>query len=609
MLTDLYIKNFAIIDELRVTLGAGLNVLTGETGAGKSIIVDALGASLGQRVGSDVVRTGAEQAVVEAVFDLEQLPGVAGLPVVGGLGALLAENGLEAEEGTLVLSREINRITGRTSARVNRRTVPLSVLQQLGELLVDIHGQSEHLSLLRVREHVDYLDRYGGLAELRAEVSEAVRKLRSVRGEIEQIVRDERESAREIDLLTHQIREIREASLAEDEEERLLGERQRLRNAERLRELSRSVYLLTAGGEEQSGAADLLAQAERLLAELARLDPTMGAESQALETIRYSVEETGERAREYFESLDADPRRLEQLEERAGLIAGLKRKYGRSVGDVMAYCQEAEVRLDRLANRASYLHELRQREAEAVEKVGILASRLSGLREEVSMLLTEEIQQELAGLSMGGTVFRVDLSRAEDPEGVPYNPGGEDGPTLTPTLSQRERESAAKAMVACDLTGVDRVEFLISPNPGEEPRSLARIASGGETARLMLALKTILSKADAIPTLVFDEIDVGVGARSGVRMGERLWSLTRHHQVVCITHMPQIACIADRHLSVAKIVEGGRTRTEVRQLAMEERIQELAAMMAGSAEIASAVASARELLGKAEEHKECALAR
>ncbi|HEX2923842.1 MAG TPA: AAA family ATPase, partial [Chloroflexota bacterium] len=303
MLSELYIKNFAIIDELRVGFGPGLNVLTGETGAGKSIIVDSLGAALGQRVGSEVVRTGAPQALAEAVFVLPtEQAGEAG-GAASALEEYLGEHGLEMEEGLLILSREINRTTGRTVARINSRPVPLSLLQRVGQLLVDIHGQSEHLSLLRVKEHVDYLDRYAVLMVLRGEVAETVKELRGVRAEIEQMTRDERESAREMDLLRYQIEEIQAANLQEDEEERLQVERVRLRNSGRLRETAHAAYEQLGGGDDQPGAMDLLAQAERLYVELARLDPSLEEDRRALETARYAVEEIAGKARDYVEAV------------------------------------------------------------------------------------------------------------------------------------------------------------------------------------------------------------------------------------------------------------------------------------------------------------------
>lgn len=589
MLAELYIKNFAIIDELRVGLGEGLNVLTGETGAGKSIIVDALGAALGQRTGLEVVRTGSDQALVEAVFDLASSTGAN--EAESALGALLADQGIEPEEGLLILSREINRATGRTAARVNGRPVPLSVLQQLGERLVDIHGQSEHLSLLRVREHVDYLDRFAGITALREEVARSVGELRSVRAELERMAQDERESAREIDLLGYQIQEIQAAKLRDGEEDELVAERLRLRNAERLMELSNSIHTLMAGTEDSPGAVDLLAQADKLYNELARLDPATEADRQMLETARFAVEEAAVKARDYADSVEEDPRRLAEIEERLDLIAELKRKYGGTITEVLKYGAEAETRLERLSNRASYLDELRQKEEALLTRTGDVASRLSAERRTTASKLSQEVQQELAQLNMKGTTFEVAFSLTADPGGLPYAGPGTAG--------------EAPERVAFDATGVDRVEFLVSPNPGEDAKSLARIASGGETARLMLALKTILSRADAIPTLIFDEIDVGVGARSGSRVGEKLWKLTETHQVVCITHMPQIASMADSHLAVAKIVDAGRTRTAVTRLEGERQVAELAAMLAGSAESASALASARELLDKAGEFKEC----
>ncbi|MGI5836572.1 MAG: DNA repair protein RecN [Chloroflexota bacterium] len=606
MLIELNIRDFAIIDELRVKFTPGLNLLTGETGAGKSIIVDALGAALGQRIDTDVVRTGANQALAEAVFQLDSLP--------QELESLLSEYGFEAEDGLLILSREVNRSSGRTVGRLNGRIVPMSTMQRVGQLLVDIHGQSEHLSLLRVKEHIDYLDRYAGLMDLRSQVSQAVRELRAVRNDIEQMTRDERESAREIDLLGYQIQEIRSANLSEVEEDQLTLERGRLRNAERLMEISATIHRLLSGGDEHQGAIDLLAQADRLFLELGRMDPSLEGDREALEAARFAVEDVAQKTSSYAEAIENDPQRLVELEERLDLISQLKRKYGRTVGEVLRYCEEAETRLEKLANRAYYLDELRQSENALLQKVGELAGKLSQARKEATVRLSEEMQRELADLNMRGTRFEVSFSLTPDPNGVPLSParvdgeaGGREESTQHVGLRTQGSEPGIQdtTRVAFDLTGIDRVEFLVSPNPGEEAKPLARIASGGEMARLMLALKTILCQADAIPTLVFDEIDVGVGARSGMRVGEKLWRLTENHQVLCITHLPQIAAMADTHLSVAKIVEGGRTRTAVRQLEGEQRVDELATMLAGSAGSASAHASAKELLCRSEEIKGC----
>ena len=509
------------------------------------------------------------------------------------LTGLLAEHGIDGEDGSLVLTREINRSTGRTGAKINSRTVPLSLLQRVGQLLIDIHGQSEHLSLLRVREHIDYLDRYAGLMDLRIEVSGVVKELRGLRSQLEQMLRDERESAREIDLLNYQIQEITAAVLSTGEEDQLLSERLRLRNAERLRQLALSVHTLINGEDDQIGAVDLMAQADRAYSELSAIDSTVEADRQALEAARFAVEEIGQSIRAYAEAMEDDPGRLVEVEERLELIAGLKRKYGGTVEEVLGYCRQAEERLERLSNRAYYQDQLRQDEGRLVERLGGLASSLASKRRSASAQLSEDVRRELAALNMGGTGFEVAFSVVPDPNGVPVAIPG-------------EVAGGSRDIVAFDATGVDRVEFLVSPNPGEEPKSLVRIASGGETARLMLALKTILSRADAIPSLVFDEIDVGVGARSGSRVGEKLWRLTENHQVLCITHMPQIACMGDVHLSVSKIVEGGRTRTEVRRLEGQSRLEELATMLAGTTEVAAAVASAQELLARARELKNAA---
>jgi DNA repair protein RecN (Recombination protein N) len=425
--------------------------------------------------------------------------------------------------------------------------------------------------------------------DARREVSAVGRDLRAAREELERMLRDERESAREIDLLEYQIEEIRAAELSPDEEDQLVAERSRLRNAERLRVLAHSIYSLLAGAEEQMGAEDLLVQADKHFAEFASFDNSMDADRQALESARFTVEEVAQSLRAYVERVEDDPARLNEVEERLELVSRLKRKYGGSVSEVLKFCEEAEERVERLSNRAYYQDQLRETESALVQRLGALASDLSARRRRAAARLSEDVRSELASLNMAGTSFEVSFSTVSDASGVPHHEG--------------ESEGDDTNRVAFDSTGIDRVEFLVSPNPGESPKSLARIASGGETARLMLALKTILSRADEIPSLVFDEIDVGVGARSGMRVGEKLWRLTGHHQVLCITHMPQIACLADTHLSVSKQVEGGRTRTSVRDLEGRARLEELATMLAGSTEFTAAIASAQELLDKAAEVK------
>lgn len=591
MLAELNISNFAIIDKLYLRMGAGFNALTGETGAGKSIIIDALGALLGSKIGPEFVRHGAPNARVEGQFDLSSMQAAPR----DTLRALLAESGLlDTEDGSddaVIISREIN-ASGRTVARVNGRLVNLPTLQQIGELLVDVHGQSEHVSLLRSTTHIDLLDEYAGLAEQRHTVAELVGKLRSVQKELRDLQRDERELARRADLLTYQVEEIEKAAPQLGEDEDLSNERSRLSNAEKLSSLCDSIYaLLIEAGEDggyssrggrgvasQPGQSvrDAVANASGMLAELARLDTSMEEQQVVLDAIYDSVEEVGRTMRAYRESIEHDPSRLEEIEERISLLHELKRKYGPSIADIIAFGERAATELDTITHSEERIASLHEESERLAVEIGKLASRMTAAREEAGERLSHAVEEAMKDLLMGSARFKVEVTQNEASDGVPL-PGRE-------------------GRFAYSDKGVDRVEFLLSPNPGEPLKPLAKIASGGETSRIMLALKSILSEADLTPTLVFDEVDVGVGGRSGGVVGEKLWALTSSHQVLCITHLPQIASFADDHFKITKQVVEDRTRTRVDRLNEEEQLQEIAAMIAGAPPSPAAVENARVML-------------
>ena len=580
MLAELHIENFAIIEELHLRFGPGFNVLTGETGAGKSIIVDAVSTLLGGRAETGVIRSGADEARVEGIFLLNKAMQEAILPI-------LRRDGLEGEdEETLILAREIRR-GGRSICRVNGRAVTLKVLEQIGQRLVDIHGQTEHLSLLRVREHLDLLDRYGRLWPLRERVAAKVRELRQVRQELEGLLRDERELARRADLLAYQVREIASANLRVGEEEELESERARLANAERLMELADETYRALYEGEEgQLSAIDLLGQVARNLAELERLDPGLRGQQQVAEEAACQLEELARSLRAYRDTIEYNPARLRQVEERLDLIHELKRKYGDSIAEILAFGEEAQRELEGIVHSEERVEELRAREDELLHEIGELASRLSAERRAAGDRLAKAIEAELAELGMKGARFAVAIEQEEAEDGAWV-----DG-----------------RRYAFDERGLDRVEFLIAPNVGEPLKPLAKIASGGETSRLMLALKTVLSAADRTPILIFDEIDAGIGGRAGGVVGRKLWSLTAEaspdgvgHQVLCVTHLPQLACYGDVHFKVAKAVVGGRTIASARALSEEERVEELAAMLGTATAVTRQ--SARELLEQVKEAK------
>jgi len=597
MLVELSITNFALMDALRLRLGPNLNVFTGETGAGKSILLDAVSALVGERTGADVVRAGAERAVVEGVFDVtgllahpEAMPeqeisnsensgedtAADGDASATTLAGLLAELGIEPEDGLLILSREIAR-SGRGLARANGRTLPLSALQRIATYLVDIHGQSAHLALLRPEQHVYYLDRYGGTEELRDTVAGVVAQWRAARRELERLRRDERELARRVELLRYQVDEIEGARLRPGELGELERERARLANVERLGELSVAVHAALSGGDDDAtGAMDLLAGAEHSLVELVRLDPTLGEHADTIAQAQALLEDVAAAVRDYQDELAVDPERQAEVEERWDLLGRLRRKYGATIEEILAFAASASREVEKLSNREERAAQLEASETELRERIGLLAGQLSARRRRAGEQLAAAMERELEHLNMQRARFQVQLERVPDPAGVPVE--GE--------------------MVAVTATGIDRVEFQIAPNPGEPLKPLARIASGGETSRLMLALKTILAHADAVPILIFDEIDAGISGRSGQVVGERLWNLGRSHQVLCVTHLPQIAALGDRHFSVAKSVVGDRTRTTVAALTPEQRVDELVQLL-GGARTRAAQANAGDLLQRA----------
>jgi len=581
MLSELSITNFAIIDELHLRFSPGFNVLTGETGAGKSIIIDAVSLLLGGRADTGVIRAGANEARVEGIFVLRPASQATIL-------SLLRENGLEGDrDDTLILAREIRR-GGRSVCRVNGRAVTLTMLGRIGQQLVDIHGQSEHLSLLRVREHVKFLDRYAGLGDLRARLAERVSELRQVRRELDALLRDERELARRADLLEYQVAEIAAARLEVGEEEELIQERTRLANAERLMELAtESYHALDEGAEEQASVTDLMGRVTRALAALAKIDHGAEEQSQKAEEIASQLAELARQVRAYQDGIEFSPQRLQQVEERLDLIYSLKRKYGDSIAEVLAFGEAAAAELETITHSEERVEALRAQEDALLHEIGRLGAELSARRREAGDRLAAAVEAQLDDLKMAGARFGVSIVQNEAADGA--------------WVGERR--------LAFDSTGIDRVEFLIAPNVGEPLKSLAKVASGGETSRLMLALRTVLSTADRTPTLIFDEIDQGIGGRAGGVVGRKLWGLSVRsgpdgagHQVLCVTHLPQLASYGDAHFKVDKKVVGERTVTRVQELSPEARVEELAQMLGLASEVTRD--SAREILAQARREKE-----
>ncbi len=566
MLTELRITNFAIIDRLELQFGPGLTTFTGETGAGKSIIFDAVETLLGGRVDSTMIRTAAPRAVIEGDF---HIPPDIRQPVHH----ILEREDLLDDPESLTLAREIRR-QGRNIARINGRSVSVKLLRELGEHLVDMHGQSEHLSLLRVREHLRLLDSFAGVDQPLAAYRQTFQALQQVQRDLETLRQAERDAARRADLLTYQINEIEAAHLQPGEDDELKQERTRLANAETLARLAReALFLLDEGDPENPSASDLIGQIVQTLNQLARTDPSQAGLGERAQSLFETLADFTLDLRNYAERIEFNPRRLEQVEERLDLIFNLKRKYGDSIEDILAFAARARQELDDITHAEERIAGLETRAAELLAELARRGQSLSAARKQAAEQLSRAIVAELAELHMEGAQFAVDFQYRPDPEGVPLEDGQK---------------------VAYGPHGLESVQFLVAPNPGEGLKPLHKIASGGETSRLMLALKNVLAQADRTPTLIFDEIDQGIGGRVGAVVGKKLWRLGERHQVLCVTHLPQLAAFGRQHYRVQKIVRQGRTTTRVERMEGEERLRELAQMLGDVSE--GTLQSAHEIL-------------
>ncbi|MBN1454012.1 MAG: DNA repair protein RecN [Anaerolineales bacterium] len=571
MLTELRIQNFAIIDKLELKFGPGLIILTGETGAGKSIILDTVTMLIGGRAEVTVIRAEAEHALVEGVFSLKG-------PEKEALHEILKREELLDDEGYVTLTREVRR-EGRSIARVNGRTVNVSLLKELGALLVDIHGQSEHLSLLDTRAHLGLLDRYADVGTALSEYRQSYHKLLAVRRELKELRQAQADAERRIEFLTYQAEEIEAAKLKPGEDNELKVERDKLANAESLAEYAQqALTALDEGTPESPAASDLVGQAARAMLGLAKIDPTRLELSEQATNLEEMLAELVHGLRDYLEEIEFNPKRLEEVEERLNLIYGLTRKYGGSIEKVIASGEDARAQLENISHATERIGELEAEETALLKKLAEQGGALSKKRQGAAADLGKGIETELNDLRMSSAQFSVDFQTKDDSDGIPV----EDGKRL-----------------AFDHNGYDRVEFLVAPNPGEGLKPLAKIASGGETSRLMLALKNVLARADEIPSLIFDEIDQGIGGRVGLTVGHKLWNLARNHQVFCVTHLPQLAAFGDEHYQVQKLVQEKRTLTRVALLAGEARLLELAQMLGQVGE--GTLQSAHEILQTAQE--------
>ena len=564
MLRELHIQNFAIITDLTLQFKAGLVVLTGETGAGKSIILDALSAVLGTRVESGVVRAGSNQAFVEALFELDDV-------TLSSLRPLLEEEGLLEDERFLTLSREI-RSEGRSIARVNGRSVNLGIQSEIGAVLVDVHGQSEHLSLLKVKSHRELLDRFAGNSETLQDYQKHYRVWSALENELVELKRLQSNADERADILRYQIGQIEAAKLKPDEEESLLKERMRLANAETLSRYTQSaLQSLDESSPETSAVTDLLGTVSHDLSSLAKIDAQMQNLADQAEAALSSLTDIAYELRRYNEQIEFNPARLDQIELRIDLINSLKKKHGGSIDSVIKFFASAQDELSKIEGVEGQIDELGKKISRVKENLANSALSLSASRQQAANSMSAQMEEKLSQLEMRKARLKVLMARQEDETGLPINGG-----------------------LAFDSNGIDKVELMIETNPGEGFKPLAKIASGGETSRLMLALKEVLAEADQIPTLIFDEIDSGIGGRVGWTVGSILWQLGRHHQVMCVTHLPQLAAFGDQHLKVDKQTFQDRTITQVVEVTGEMRVAEITEMLGAPGE--QSQQTARELL-------------
>ncbi|MCD4803608.1 MAG: DNA repair protein RecN [Anaerolineales bacterium] len=566
MLLELRIKNFAIIEALNLEFKPGLIILTGETGAGKSIIMGALDMLLGQRVDMTTLRKGSEFASVEAVF---KIPQSVKAPII----QLLEKEEILEGSDYVTLTRELRK-DKRNTARVNGHRTNVGVLVELGEYLVDIHGQSEHLSLMRVNQHLGLLDRFSDTTDLLSKYQGVYSKLKVIQAELNRLRQSDLEGEKKKELLVFQVDEIEQAGLEEGEEQNLVDRRTRLANAEKLADLSQNILILLDDAPgHQPTVMDLLGQIVSSVEDLSKTDPGLAALNDKTGELSEGLFEVGKDLRSYLESLEFDPDELENVQGRLELIRDLQRKYGDTIPEIIAYQNRSQKELSEITGRGDRIKELEGLESRLLEELSRRGNELSRGRKQGALVLASELETQLNDLKMAGSRFEVDFKFREDPRGVLIEEG------------QR---------IAYYSDGLEKVEFLIETNPGEGFKPLAKTASGGETARLMLAIKNVLAQADHISTLVFDEIDQGIGGRIGAVVGEKLYRLTAKHQVFCITHLPQLAGFGQQHYQVSKDVDGGRSYIQVQEISGEERIRELATMLGGPSE--KNLESARELL-------------
>ena len=560
MLSLLHIENIAVIQSADISFGGGFNVLTGETGAGKSIVIDAIGAVLGERTSRDLVRTGTKRARVTAVFcSLPQLP-------------CFEESGVFPDEnGELILEREIQ-ADGKNVCRAGGRPITVGQLKAVGRQLLNIHGQHDGQQLLDERCHLEYLDRFGGDGPEQEEFRARYASMQGLRRALDGLQMDEAEKARRMDTLAYQIGELERAGLREGEDEALAARRELLRNAGKLMDAVEEAWQSLTGGEEGEGAVSLIQQAAAALSSASSFSDELAQAAEKAEELRYAADDVAEQVRELRSSFDFSPEELDEVEGRLDVIYRLKKKYGDTVGDMLAYLERCKGELDDIEFSADRAKKLEKQLVQAKAEARKAGEALSARRQEAAERLARRVQEELTQLDMPKVRFQVEFSPKEGPDGM-------------------------------DATGMDEVRFLMSANVGEALKPIQKIASGGELARIMLGLKNVLAENDDVSTLVFDEVDTGVSGRAAQKVAEKLFQVAQSKQVLCVTHLPQLAAMGDVHFSVEKGEAEGRTFTAVEELDEERRKEELARLTGGAEITQTMLDGAGELLNAAARFK------
>lgn len=550
MLTSLKIENVAIIESAAIEFGCGLNVLTGETGAGKSIVIDSINAILGERTSRDIIRTGAQSAKVYAVFE----------DVNERVRNFLDENGIDCEDGVLIINRTLSR-EGKNVCRINGAPVTVSMLREIGGELIDIHGQHDNQSLLSPEKHCSFVDSFAGNADLITDYREKYGRLCEIRSKLKKLTTDESSKSQRIDFLTYQIDELEKAEITIGERDELKARKSLINNSQKVIESLNIAYeALKADG----AGIDMITDAESEIANASAYMETLGEASEKITDIRYELEDIAETVRDAMTEVDFDPSELEDIDERLDLLYRLSKKTGDTEEEMLEYLEKARAELDNIAFSEERVKELQKQEKEALAETETAACKLTESRKTAGEKLSNAICSELEFLDMPNVRFVV---KCND--------------------------------IGLTENGKDEIEFLISANAGEEPKPLAKIASGGELSRIMLAIKNVLAETDGVDTMIFDEIDTGVSGRAAQKIAMKLRSASKGRQVICVTHLAQIAAQGDVHLYISKSVSDGKTYTNIKSLIEEERVAEIARIMGGMEITKLQLESAREMLANA----------